>query len=220
MLHPRPLSQGAPPHSWRDTEARCGAPPPLPGQTWHKHCRQPEPTPRGGKQNVGLGLWGQEGRGEPRPSLSQLRGPGMWLSDSGPQPPTGPRWPLTAGLGSSRRSARCLQSPPLTASYVCETNTTIKRMWMEAGNVWTAHLGERPGRGRAGVGGETCGAEKHPEPEAAHLPGDSGPGDGPPAPPPAALHILGDTPPAAAVKPPAERMNLAGGSGAASQKVL
>ena len=73
--------------------------------------------------------------GQAQAQLSQLRGPGRWLSDSGPQPPTGPRWPLTAGLGSSTRSARCLHPPPLMASYVCETNTTIRRMWMKAGNV-------------------------------------------------------------------------------------
>lgn len=94
-------------------------------------------------------------------------------------------------------------TPPLKAPHACETNTTIRRMWIKTGEVWTVCFRRR--RAKAGLGGdgEAPGAENHLESKPVHLRGDCGQA----TPPPRTLprHVPAHASPAAASKPQQSR---------------
>lgn len=95
----------------------------------------------------------EEGQlGEPRPSLAGLRGragDSAAQSHSRQEGCTGPS-PGAGGLGSPASSAQCLHPTP-EGTLRCETNRTIRWMWVKTGEVCTVCFRGR--RAKAGLGG-------------------------------------------------------------------
>lgn len=145
MLHPGPLSRGAPPRSWRDTDAGGRSPPPA------------RDTPANQSQPQG-----EEAETGPRKADARKAG---HTQAPHPQPP-----PRAGGSAANRAASaprRGLGSctPPLGASCVCDTNMTISGH----GSVDRAWRQERPGCGGPGRHRGARGAEEYPESKPTHL---------------------------------------------------